>query len=806
MLGGTLHVQNATTEPESGVGRVSASITTLEGAVQMPGVDVQLVAQPDGLVLAETLSDSVGRVVFPDVPAGQYLVRASRVGFLARDSTVFTVQEREITQVLLDIQLTFAVPAVEVHALTVSPTDSVRPVSMSDMLAGSVLDFAPLEGDDFQSLLPLLPGVVRGPDGRLRIKGGQPTQGALQVSSTSLVDPSSGEFDVDLPGQSVESVEVLANPFAAEYGRFTTSITQIRTRRGTNSWEFKPGNLMPRVRGALNGIRGFEPRLSIRGPVKRDRIFIAQDFQFRYAATPVRSLPEEPEIRLTSFDSFTRVDSVVSARHTFGGGLISFPRQVRRVTMNTFRPSEVAPDFRQTGLATGVVDRFALGPNAVLETTLGGRYFQVDVNADGPGPMIYAPETQSGSFFNDQKREVGSWQFFQALSLSKNDWSGEHFYKFGIDLQRSSFDGHSESRPIELRRLNGSLAELTAFDPRAEQQVSGLEFATFAQDRWRLGSRVTLELGLRLDRDQATANVNWSPRAGVAVSVLSEGRGILRGGYGKFVQRTPLNIDAFTSFESRTVTRFAEDGSALGPSMLFSNVSDADLSTPEAYVGNVEWNQRFGRRLLVKAHYLQRRGAHEFIIAPDPARGELRLSSSGESRYKEAEFTARYLGGQRRDLTMSYVWSRATADLNNYDQFYGNFRNPIVRANEHSLISSDAPHRLLLRGTIGVPGQWDIAPVLEVRSGFPWSAVNEFQDFVGVRNRAGRFPRVSTLDFSLTRPWRLMKYRFRAGIRVYNVFGASADRDVQSNTTSPNFGTFYNPIERSIGLTFGAVR
>ena len=119
------------------------------------------------------------------------------------------------------------------------------------MLAGSVLDVAPLEGDDFQSLLPLLPGVVRGADGRLRVKGGQPTQGALQISSASLIDPSTGDFDLELPGQSVESVEVLANPFAAEYGRFSTSVTQIRTRRGTNDWEIKPGNLMPRFRGRV---------------------------------------------------------------------------------------------------------------------------------------------------------------------------------------------------------------------------------------------------------------------------------------------------------------------------------------------------------------------------------------------------------------------------------------------------------------------------------------------------------------------------------------------------------------------------
>jgi hypothetical protein len=178
--------------------------------------------------------------------------------------------------------------------------------------------------------------------------------------------------------------------------------------------------------------------------------------------------------------------------------------------------------------------------------------------------------------------------------------------------------------------------------------------------------------------------------------------------------------------------------------------------------------------------------------------------STGTSGYWEFEMTGRYLGGERRDLTVSYVRSRGFADLNNYDQFFGNLRNPIVRPNEHNLIPTDVPHRLLVRGTIGLPGRWDFAPVIEIRSGFPWSAVNEYQDFVGERNRAGRLPRVRTLDFSLSRPWRVGKYRFRGGIRAYNLLGASAERDVQSNVGSPNYGRFYNPIERSIGFVLGS--
>ena len=156
-----------------------------KGRCNVPGVDVELVALDGNVVLAKTISDGAGQATFPDVAAGRYLIRATRPGFEPTASAPFDVRAGETAQVLLDVQLTFVAPSVEVRAPT-SPTQSVQPVSTSDMLSGSVLDIAPLEGDDFQSLLPLLPGVVRGPDGRLRAKGGQPTQGALQISSTSL--------------------------------------------------------------------------------------------------------------------------------------------------------------------------------------------------------------------------------------------------------------------------------------------------------------------------------------------------------------------------------------------------------------------------------------------------------------------------------------------------------------------------------------------------------------------------------------------------------------------------------------------
>ena len=65
-------------------------------------------------------------------------------------------------------------------------------------------------------------------------------------------------------------------------------------------------------------------------------------------------------------------------------------------------------------------------------------------------------------------------------------------------------------------------------------------------------------------------------------------------------------------------------------------------------------------------------------------------------------------------------------------------------------------------------------------------------------------PNVSTLDFSLVRPWRFRKYQFNAGVRVFNALGRLNERDVQMNVTAPDYGSFYNPIRRSIGVVFSA--
>lgn len=782
----------------------AVGVTLTLDSLRVPGVTVELRNVETNVVIARTASDGVGQVSFPDVPSGHYVVHASRDGFDEVDSAPFTTRAGATSHVLIEMRLSLIRESVSVVAATNSPTQSFQPVAVSDVLNGTKMDVQPLAGDDFQSLMTLLPSVVRGPEGRLRVKGGTPTTGAIQLSSASLNDPSTGDFDLELPSGAVESVEVLSNPFAAEYGRFSTSVTQVRTKRGTDEWSFKADNLMPGFgRGFIDK---FEPRLSLSGPLKKERLLLGEYVQYRYARTPVRSLPGEPTLGLDSFDSYTRLDAVLSPRHSLVGSVVYFPRKITNPTLSTFRPPEATPSFTQAGFSGGVVDRVILTDTIVLETTLSARQFEVDEKTKGTQPMVWAPQTQSGSYFNREERHVNSLQAVEALTISKDRWLGEHVFKFGVDFQRSGYDGDHYSQDVEVRRLDGSLAERMTFAPLlTHPDVTGTEVALFAQDRWRLNDRLMFELGFRVDRDDVVEQVNYSPRGGVAISVLPEGRGILRGGVGKFAQRTPLNLGVFTQLPVATVRRFAAGGLPLGPAVTYTHVL-GPLQTPESVVATAAWDQRFGRQLFFKAAYLYRDSAHDAIVHPDAAAGTLTLDSGGTSKYWEVETTARYLGSEHRDLTVSYVRSRGTRDLNDYDAYFGNFKNPIIRANEHSLNPTDVPNRVIVRGSLGVGWQWVLSPVYEWRSGFPWSAVDEFLDFVGPRNRTGRLPSVSTLDFTLMRPWTVRKRRFSAGLKVYNVLASGAERDVQANLTSPDYGRFYNPIHRSIGIAFGSSR
>ena len=255
------------------------------------------------------------------------------------------------------------------------------------------------------------------------------------------------------------------------------------------------------------------------------------------------------------------------------------------------------------------------------------------------------------------------------------------------------------------------------------------------------------------------------------------------------------------------MTRFGPGGEPIGAPVTLVNVPSPELRTPKAVAGNIEWNQRFGRRVLFKANYLKRSGTHEYILEPDPARGEVRLKSTGTSRYWELEATGRYLGGERRDLTVSYVRSHGTADLNNYDQFYGNLRNPILRAerarthshrraasadrSRHHRTAGQVGHRAGDRDSLGLPVVGgERVPGLR-RTAEPGGAFSE-----SPHNRLRALASLAGPEIPVPRRHQGLQRPGRIG----------AERTCRATWRRRTIGQFFNPLERSIGFMFGSAQ
>ena len=75
--------------------------------------------------------------------------------------------------------------------------------------------------------------------------------------------------------------------------------------------------------------------------------------------------------------------------------------------------------------------------------------------------------------------------------------------------------------------------------------------------------------------------------------------------------------------------------------------------------------------------------------------------------------------------------------------------------------------------------------------------MNETLDFVGPRN-ALRFPTYRRLDLGLERRIKILRFQPWVGVRLNNVLGTFLPDEVQNNTGSPVFGTFYNSEQRRI--------
>lgn len=806
-------------------GKLSGTVTYQPKGQPVPLVGVEVIIHspvlPDGLT--SVLTNERGEFQLGGLIAGTYTLTVELEGFKRLSHTV-TVKPDVTTSVSLVMELARTISeevVIEAGATTINTIESSQQTEISQRQ----ITYAPLVSEKFQDTLPLVPGVVRGPDGLINIKGARSNLSALLVNNANATDPVTGESGISLPIDAVQSVEVLSSPYLAEYGKLAGGVTQVETKAGGDKWRASFNNFMPRLRRrqdpftgdtAIVGIESFTPRLRVSGPLVKQKLIWAQTFQYRFVRTKVDVLPDpqEPPVKvdargeierdtqLESFDSFTELGYRINDKHELTATFSLFPQNNQFVNLSAFNPPLVTPNLRRRGFQLGLNERAFITSTLVLNSLLSIRTFDIEVFPNGHRPMIFTPEVNTGSFYNRQNRKTDRIELLETLSYQP---SIRHFFKFGLNAAYTTFDGFHHSSPVQIVRADGTLSQLIEFsgDPYIERDTT--EVTLFAQDKWMVHRRVTFDVGLRYDHETLADEHLLAPRYGFVIIPTRDARTAIRGGVGLFWGKMPLNVGAFDQLQRRAVTLFGADGrTPLGPARQFTHVIGAGRpKTPYTVAWNIEVDRELLPHLTVRFGYAQREGRRELIINAfdeprEAARGLLELSNGGRSRYKEFQITTRYRFGEASNLFAAYTRSAATGDLNAFNEFFGNFQNPIIRPNEVSRLSFDAPNRLLVWGNVDLPWKMTVFPVLDVHDGFPYSHIDENRNFIGPRNRAGRFPLFVALDMQIIKRFQVRVrgklYNLHAGVKLFNLTNHFNPRDVQNNINSLTFGRFHNSV------------
>ncbi|HKE03115.1 MAG TPA: TonB-dependent receptor [Blastocatellia bacterium] len=818
-------------------------IVTLDEANRPAGA-VRLELKRAGVVVGSAVTNEKGEAEFPLPAPGAYEITAAKEEFETLTQSDLSVAAGAPLEVRFVMVPKIKIgEKIDVTAAAASATPLEQGASPSTDLQRQQVKDSAVRATNVADALPLVPGIIRTDQGQLKISGTSENRSALLVNSADVTDPATGQFGMTVPVDVVNTISVFKTPYLAQYGRFTAGVVSVETRRGGDKWNFEFNDPLPEMRylnGHLRGLRDFTPRITFNGPIIANKLWFSQGAEYRIEKRRVLALAfPENETVSESVNSFTQVDYVPTTTHSITGTLHVSPRQAKFLNLDFFNLRPVTPNYRARDYTGVVIDRWTLGQN-LLESTVSIKKAGIDVWGQGEREMALTPTGNSGNYFNSQDRHSSRYELIETLSLKPINYAGAHNLKIGASLTRSHIDGLYQARPVNILNAQGEPLRRVEFAGGGEYERKDIEFAAFTQDHWVITPKLAFDLGARVERQGVTDTFRIAPRAGLAWTPFGNQSTVLRGGYGLFYDRVPLNIYAFERIPEQVVTTYGPGGVIVDGPRRFANIIDQVAANDTPFVvrnnskGNfapysgtwtVEVEHPVSRNLRVRANY-QASNSYELVtVTPRifaTALGErdaLVLGGGGQSRYRQFEVVSKLSLSDNQNLVFSYVRSRIRGNLNELNNYLGNLPFPLVRADQYTNLPADLPNRFLAWGTVKLPWKARVSPLLEWRTGLPYAVLDEGQNYFGQPfSDKTRFPSFFSLDARFIREFQinetvntLFKRKLkdptsvRVSVSFYNLtnhFNATA---VHANIADPQLGLFFGQNKRRFRLDFDVV-
>jgi len=762
-----VHVANASSQPLAG-----AVVHT--GAIESP---------------TDLHGDAILRVEVP----GPHMVEASHPGFQTMRQTVDAAPERAVHVEML-------LPAARIESVTVEGASPAAPESATGApLSAEQIKAMPLDAPTIKDALPLVPGIVRTPEGRLSISGSPEYRSTLMVNALDTTDPATGQFGATVPIDSVATLNVFRNPYQAEYGRFTAAVVVVDTKRGGERWHAELNDPTPELRlrsGHIRGIRGFTPRLSFSGPLIRHRLYLFQSAEYRLNKVPVFVQPfPENETWRESWNSHTQLD-YVGASQVLTATVHLVPQKVKFGGLDFYNPRPATPNFRGREFHAGLTDRLTLG-KGVLESAVAASEFLGRTWPQGNGELQLTPVGNLGNYFFQQQRRARGYQWRESYSVTR----GTHSLRIGGEAIHSTLTGVMGASPFSIAAGGRALSRVT-FLNAPPFAVSNWEGGFYGQDHWQLKPAFAADFGLRADWQRLTGTVGLAPRLAFSWAPLGDNNTVVRTGFGWFYDRVPLVAGAFSAYPARIVDGALLENrtgsrDAAGP-LVFGPERPGNFA-PRSRTGSAQIEHRFGETVRLRANYTESHSRGLLVLAPSA--GAMTLAGNGRSVYRQFELVSRIVPRKGQELFASYTRSSGRANLNDLVQYLGDTPPAVIRPGVFTTADLDTPHRILVWGVIPLNALTRIAPLFEYRTGRPYSALDAAQQYAGLPN-ARRFPAFFSIDYRIARDIHIRKHAVQVSFSMFNVTNHWNPDTVRLNVADPQFGEFLGQHKRRFRLDF----
>ncbi|MCC7497729.1 MAG: TonB-dependent receptor [Bryobacterales bacterium] len=786
---------------------VSGRITN-ENNAPVGGAKVELRRETGGLVRAAAITDPAGEFQIELAEPGAYLLTVERKDYFpipARPVEV-AAEGTELHLTLNPVREVFQ--AVEVTAEP-QPLETDQAASVERVTNTQLLEVPYPSTNNLKNALRILPSAVQDNAGRLHLNGGSEGQAHYVLDGFNIADPLTARFETRLSVEAVQSVELLSGAYPAEYGKGSAGTLVINTVTGDDKLRYNATNFIPGFENHKGWTLGnWEPRFNVSGPIRRGKAWFSDSTYLQYVNTVIDELPKGQD-RTSSW----RLSNLLHGQVNLAPSNILFASLLVNLWvapnngLGALTPLPTTADRRARQWFASVKDQIYFNGGALLEAGYASNRTFSRENPQGVGISEFTPYGQRGFSFVNARQTSSRDQFLANAFLPLLQLAGEHRLKAGFDIDLLNYWQNINRTGFEHFRANDTPARSVRFLGNGRLSRSMVETGIYAQDSWRVRPSVTIEAGLRTDRDDLLKNWNLSPRLGVAWAPGRSANTKLFGGYAVVYDATNLQLFTRPFDQTPATTYYNAEGLEQGsPSLLFYRVALPHYATPRATNINAGIEQRLPGGIFSRLNYLHRRGRRGFTyfngadLAPEPdVNAVYDLGNHRVDRYHAFELTLRQPLRQQYEWMLSYRKSRATSNA----VMDISLDDPLIVTDNAGPLDWDAPHRVMGWFYLPVPRtkSWAVASLFEYHSGFPFSIQDEYGRIQGAVNSM-RFPVFAELNLHLEKKFRAMGYKWAWRFGFNNITNHRNYNVVNNNLQAPGFLRYYGGQSRAFNMRF----